>query len=85
MTAAVPDWLVARGGDLRPAVDADTWLFLLDGSPQYKLVIAPAQGQVTCVITQTNNGRRLDRGAIYSMAEAALEGGLAELREILGW
>ena len=85
MTATIPDWLATRSGDLRPGVDSDIWLVLLDGSPQYKLIVAPAKGQFTCAIVQANNGRRLDKGTIYPSTEAAMHGGLAALRDILGW
>jgi hypothetical protein len=45
----------------------------------------PVKGQYGCRITQTINGRRLDGGATYPSVEAALPGGLEELRKALGW
>lgn len=84
-SSPTPDWLAARGGELRRGVQENSWLVLLNGSPQYQLVIAPAAGKVTCIVTQTNNGKRLDRGAAYPDSNSALAGGLAELRTFLGW
>jgi hypothetical protein len=57
----------------------------LDGTPQYRLDALPAKGRFTCAVVQTNNGKRLDGGKDYATREAALAGGLEELRERLGW
>jgi len=84
-SSRTPDWLAARGGELRRGVQENSWLVLLNGSQQYRLAVAPAAGTFTCVVTQTNNGKRLDKGATYPDAKAALDGGLAELRTFLGW
>lgn len=80
-----PEWLKIRGGELTPGINHATWLLLLDGSPQYKLVVVPAKGGFSCAVIQTNNGRRLDKAASGPTTEAALQAGLAELRETLGW
>ena len=47
--------------------------------------VLPAKGQYTCAILQTNNGKRLDEGKVYPSNDAALAGGLDELRARLGW
>jgi hypothetical protein len=70
---------------LRPGPIDSTWLLLLNGSLVYKAVVAPAKGKFACVVTQTNNGKRLDKGADFPTADAALAGGLSDLREALGW
>lgn len=85
MTSTAPDWLLARGGEVRPGVTAHTWLVLLGGTPQYRIVVVPAKGKFTAVVTQTNNGRQIDGGIEYPNVEAARDGGLAELRAALGW
>ena len=83
MTA--PDWLTARGGGLTKGLADNVLLVTLDGEPQYRLDALPARGRYTVAVVQTNNGRRLDGGNDYPTGEAALVGGLAELREKLGW
>lgn len=81
----VPDWLARRNGSLKPGLNTQTWMVTLDGHPHYRLFATPAGGQFTCAVYQTNNGRRLDGGKKYASVEAALVGGLDELRERLGW
>ncbi len=80
-----PAWLAARDGAFRPGVMAQTWIVILAGEPMYRLFATTACGQFTCAITQTNNGHRLDGGKTYPSIDAALAGGLEELREKLGW
>ena len=80
-----PDWLLAHDGDVRPGVIALTWLVTFKGDPLYRLNATTARGQYTCVVVQTNNGKRLDGGKSYASSEAALAGGLDELRAQLGW
>jgi hypothetical protein len=82
---STPDWLSLRGGQIRPGVSADTWLILLSNMQEYAAAIAPADGKFTCVVTQRNNGKRLDKGTVYAAAEAALQGGLEDLKRSLGW
>jgi hypothetical protein len=84
-TEITPEWLARRNGELHRGVNADTWLVLLDGSPNYKLFVTPAKGKFSCVVTQTNNGKRLDKALEYLSIDAALAGGLEELRQVLGW
>lgn len=81
----IPDWLQLRDGTIRQGLNEATWSVVLDGTPQYKLVAAPAAGQFTCVVTQTNNGKRMDAGVKYPSEDTALRGGLQELRTRLGW
>lgn len=80
-----PEWLALHGGELRRGVSDSTWLVLLNGSMQNKLTVGPAGGRFTCAVTQANNGRRLDKGTTFATADAALQGGLEQLREALGW
>jgi hypothetical protein len=85
MTVTTPDWLAKRGGELQQAPDGHTWCVLLNGSQQYKLSPSPAAGKFTCMILQTVNGKRLDKGTTYPTAADAVRGGLEELRAALGW
>ena len=85
MTVTTPDWLTRRGVHLQASKDGHSWLVYLGKEPQYLLMAVPVKGQYGCRITQTINGRRLDSGATYPSVEAALNGGLDELRKALGW
>ena len=85
MTLTTPDWLTQRGVRLQASKDGQSWLVYLDVEPQYLLLVVPVKGQYGCRITQTINGRRLDGGATYASLDAALHGGLDELRKALGW
>jgi hypothetical protein len=80
-----PDWLAKREGALKPGIAPQTWMVTLRGHPLYKLFATPAQGKFTCAVTLTNNGQRLDAGKTYPSLDAAVAGGLEELREKLGW
>lgn len=81
-----PDWLKARGGALKKGVRPETTFVLLDGHPLYKLEVRPAAGKFACAVSNTNNGHRHDDPkATYASAEAALLGGLEQLRNALGW
>ena len=75
----VPEWLTLRDGGLAKGLNDRTWIVTLDHQPLYRLEAVPAKGQFSCVVVQTNNGKRLDGGKTYSSKEAALAGGLAEL------
>jgi hypothetical protein len=81
----VPDWLAARGGGLTKGLADNVMLVTIDGQPHYRLDALPAKGRYTVAVVQTNNGRRLDGGKDYPTRDAALAGGLEELREQLGW
>ena len=85
MAVTTPDWLTQRGVRLLASRDGQSWLVYLGQEPQYLLQAVPVKGQFGCRITQTINGRRLDTGATYPSIEAALQGGLEELRKALGW
>ncbi len=85
MTVTTPDWLTRRGVHIQESKTSPSWLIYLDNEPQYLLMAVPVKGQYGCRITQTINGRRLDGGATYPSVEAALNGGLDELRKALGW
>jgi len=83
MTA--PDWLTSRNGGLAKGINERTLLVTVDGEPMWRLDALPSKGQFTCAVLQTNSGRRLDAGKQYPTREAALAGGLEELRAKLGW
>ena len=85
MTVTTPDWLITHGAQMRPAVDSNSFLVLFNGDPQYQLVVTPAKGKFTCAVLQSNNASRLDKGSIHPSIDSALQGGLNELRETLGW
>jgi hypothetical protein len=80
-----PDWLARHDGELRQAPDRRTWVVIIDGAPQYKLTPTPAAGRYTCMIVQTVNGKRLDKGQTYASADESVRGGLEELRAYVGW
>ncbi|MBX9585491.1 MAG: hypothetical protein K2X87_34730 [Gemmataceae bacterium] len=85
-TVATPDWLARRDGSLRPGVQPYMLFVLVGGVPQYKVEARPAAGTYTCAVQQSVNGRRLDDPALtYPTADAALAGGLDQLRAALGW
>ena len=81
----VPDWLAQRGGSLQQGLNAQTWFVTLNGHMLYRLFATTAKGQLTCTVTQANNGERLDGEKLCPTVEAALVGGLDELRDKLGW
>ena len=87
MTASVsvPDWLASHDGSLKPGVRPETTFVMIGGQPLYKLEVRPAEGKFACAVSQTVNGRRLDDGATYPTRDAALAGGLEQLRNKLGW
>jgi hypothetical protein len=81
-----PDWLTLHDGSLRRGLNDTDWLVMFGPDPQYRLVARPAAGgQSTCAVTQTVNGRRLDKGGVAPTTEAALRAGLEDLRQALGW
>lgn len=85
MAIATPAWLRERDGALTPSVDRQSWLVLVNGSPQYRLTPVPIAGQFGCQIVQTVNGQRLDRGSTFPSDDAAIAGALEVLRAKLGW
>ncbi|HLW68506.1 MAG TPA: hypothetical protein VKS79_24520 [Gemmataceae bacterium] len=84
-TIPTPEWLSQRGGQIRPGISANTWLILLSNMQEYAAMVTPAAGKFTCAVTQRNNGKRLDKATVYPTAEAAVQGGLEELKQALGW
>jgi hypothetical protein len=82
----VPDWLQVRGGALKSGVRPETTFVMLEGHPLYKLEVRPAEGKFACAVSSTVNGKRHDDPkTIYSDPDAALAGGLEQLRNALGW
>ncbi len=85
MTAA-PEWLTKRDGSLTPGIRPHMVFVVLGGAPQYKVEVRPAGGTYTAAVQQSVNGKRLDDGTTtYSSPDAALAGGLDQLRDRLGW
>jgi hypothetical protein len=84
-TIPTPDWLQLRGGELRHNQAAHSVSVFFDGQLQYLLVALPAKGKHTCRISETINGRRIESPTVYDSPQAALEGGLNDLRGTLGW
>jgi hypothetical protein len=80
-----PHWIALHGGELRRGLNERTWLILLSNTQEYEASVRPAAGKFECAVMQRNNGRRLDKGTVYPTAEAALQGGLEELKHALGW
>jgi hypothetical protein len=87
MTTALttPDWLALRDGGLKPGLRDNTLFVMVGGQPQYRLDARPAEGKHICHVTQTINGRQLGDGTTYPDRDAALAGGLEQLRAKLGW
>lgn len=80
-----PDWLKLHDGTLAAGLQPEIVYVSVAGRPQYRLDARPAQNQFACSVTQTVNGKRLDDKAGYPTADAALVGGLDQLRAKLGW
>jgi hypothetical protein len=85
MALTAPAWLTQHGGSLQPGSDRRTWFVLFAGQPQYALVPVPVTGQFGCAVRQTINGRRIDSSRRAATPEAALQAGLEDLRQALGW
>jgi len=82
----LPEWLAKRGGALKPGVQPHMFFVLICGAPQYKVEARPAVGTFICAVQQSMNGKRLDDPKLtYPSADAALAGGLEQLRQALGW
>ncbi len=81
----VPEWLKIREGALKPGLAERIVFVIFSGQPQYRLEARPAMGKFECAITQTINGKRLDDSTTYPSIDAALVGGLEQLRAKLGW
>jgi hypothetical protein len=85
MAITAPEWLVKRGGSLKPGPYGDVWFVMFQGGPQYKLAPVPVGGKYGCAITQTINGKPIPSTARADTADAAIQGGLEDLRKALGW
>ena len=85
MALRTPDWLARHDGEVRLAPDGRTWLVVFGDAPHYKLAPTPAGGRESCVVIQTVNGKRLDKGQAYDNTDEAVREGLEELRIYLGW
>jgi len=85
MQLTAPEWLTRHGGQLQWGSDGRTCFVLFGQNPQYALEPIPVAGRFGCVIRQTINGRRIDCSAQAATAEAALQAGLEDLRQALGW
>jgi len=84
MTA--PDWLKLHDGTLKAGIQPNCVFVMIGGVPQYQVESRPAAGKFAAAVQQSNNGHRHDDGQrIYATAEAALAGGLEQLRAVLGW
>ena len=82
----VPDWLAKRGGAIRRGVASETLFVMIGGEPLYRLEVVPASGQFACAVVESATGKRLDDPkATNASGDAALAGGLEQLRERLGW
>lgn len=85
MAMTTPDWLTLHGGDLKAGPDGKSAAVHFAGALQYVLLAVPARGKHACRISETINGRRVESAAVYDTIEAALQGGLNDLRAKLGW
>jgi len=85
MAVTPPDWLTRHDGSRQGSPAGHAWQVYLDGAPLVRLVPPPAAGRFSCAVTQTENGKRIDKGATFPTADDALRGGLEDLRTYLGW
>jgi hypothetical protein len=85
MPVTAPEWLKAHGGDLKPSKDGHTWMVFFFNQPQYLLEPLPAAGKFSCRVSQTVNGKRLEGKGVYTGRDEAVQGGLEDLRNVLGW
>ena len=85
MTLTAPDWLTTRSVELKPSRDGHSVTVHFNSQAQYLLEPLPAKGQYSCKVLQIVNGKRLDQGGTYESFDAALQGGLDDLRQALGW
>ena len=80
-----PEWLTKRAGTITPAILPSSVFVSIGGKPQYRLDARPAKNQFSCTVTQTVNGKSIDVKIGYPTQEAALTGGLEQLRDKMGW
>jgi hypothetical protein len=77
--------LTQRGGSLRSAVDRQSVVVFFENEPQYILTPVPAGGKYGTCLKQSINGKRLPTTGTFPTGEAAVRGGLEDLRKALGW
>jgi hypothetical protein len=58
---------------------------VIDDRLLYMLRAIPAKNQFSSLVEETVSGKRLENKTIYPTAEEALQGGLEDLRNSLGW
>ena len=85
MSVTAPEWLTRRGGRLQMASDKATWFVMFGDEAQYALQPVPVGGEYGCAIRETINGRRIDSTSKAPSPEAAVQAGLEDLRQALGW
>ncbi len=85
MSVTPPEWLTQRGGSLRSAVDRQSVVVFFENEPQYILTPVPAGGKYGTCLKQSINGKRLPTTGTFPTGEAAVRGGLEDLRKALGW
>ena len=84
-TVTTPDWLAQHGAELRGNASGQSYAVYFGSNLEYVLNIVPVEGQYSCKVKQTINGRHLESGTAYPTVEEALHGGLEDLRRTLGW
>jgi hypothetical protein len=85
MAITSPEWLTQHGAELRPSKDGNSSTVYFAGEPQYLLLPVPAGGKYACRVSQTINGRRIDKTSTYATLDDAIRGGLEDVRKELGW
>jgi hypothetical protein len=85
MATTAPEWLTKHGGELRASKDGRSFVVYLGDEPQYLVLPVPSNGKFACRVSQTINGKRLDRGETFSSFDEGVRGGLEDLRVALGW
>ena len=85
MSVPTPDWLARHGGELRANPGGEHYAVYFGRELEYLLHVYPVQGRYSCRVKQSVNGKHLESGAAHATRDAALRGGLDDLRKALGW
>jgi hypothetical protein len=85
MAVTAPQWLTQHGGRLERGSDGCTWFVVFGHGPQYSLVPVPVGSQLGCAIKQTINGSRVASASTAPTEDGAIQAGLEDLRQALGW
>jgi hypothetical protein len=85
MAVTTPDWLTRHGGGLERGSDGRTWFVLFGNEPQYSLVPVPVAGRLGSAIKQTINGACVPSASTAATPDEAIQAGLEDLRQALGW